>query len=53
MEEILKRKMTMITVAVAFVAGGIYFFSQQGEDPALIRKIYFPLLQKKLKWNKV
>lgn len=34
MEGILKRKMTMITVVVAFVAGGIYFFSQQGEDPA-------------------
>ncbi|MEV5037166.1 helix-hairpin-helix domain-containing protein [Peribacillus frigoritolerans] len=34
MEGILKRKMTMITVAVAFVAAGIYFFLQQGEDPA-------------------
>lgn len=34
MEGILKRKMTLITVAVAFVAGGIYFFSQQREDPA-------------------
>ncbi|MGE8017900.1 helix-hairpin-helix domain-containing protein [Peribacillus frigoritolerans] len=34
MEGILKRKMTLITVAVAFVAAGIYFFSQQEEDPA-------------------
>ncbi|MED3790211.1 helix-hairpin-helix domain-containing protein [Peribacillus frigoritolerans] len=40
MEEILKRKMTMITVAVAFVAGGIYFFSQQGEDPADTEDIF-------------
>ncbi|MED3758995.1 hypothetical protein P4555_07980 [Peribacillus frigoritolerans] len=52
MEGILKRKMTMITVAVAFVAGGIYFFSQQGEDPADTEDI-FRLLQKKPKWNKV
>lgn len=52
MEGILKRKMTMITVAVAFVAGGIYFFLNKGRI-RLIRKIYFPLLQKKLKWNKV
>ncbi|MFJ8067800.1 helix-hairpin-helix domain-containing protein [Peribacillus sp. NPDC096447] len=34
MDEILKRKMTKITVAVAFVAAGIYFFLQQGEDPS-------------------
>ena len=40
MEGILKRKMTMITVAVAFVAGGIYFFSQQGEDPANTEDIF-------------
>ncbi|MGE7592900.1 helix-hairpin-helix domain-containing protein [Peribacillus frigoritolerans] len=40
MEGILKRKMTMITVAVAFVAGGIYFFSQQGEDPAETEDIF-------------
>ncbi|YCI75481.1 helix-hairpin-helix domain-containing protein [Bacillus sp. R1-10] len=40
MEGILKRKMTMITVAVAFVAGGIYFFSQQGEDPADMEDIF-------------
>jgi competence protein ComEA len=40
MEGILKRKMTMITVAVAFVAGGIYFFSQQGEDPADTEDIF-------------
>ena len=40
MEGILKRKMTMITVAVAFVAGGIYFFSQQGEDPAEMEDIF-------------
>ncbi|MGM1031953.1 MAG: helix-hairpin-helix domain-containing protein [Bacillota bacterium] len=40
MERILKRKMTMITVAVAFVAGGIYFFSQQGEDPADTEDIF-------------
>ena len=40
MEGILKRKMTMITVAMAFVAGGIYFFSQQGEDPADTEDIF-------------
>lgn len=40
MEGILKRKMTMITVAVAFVAGSIYFFSQQGEDPADTEDIF-------------
>ena len=40
MEGILKRKMTMITFAVAFVAGGIYFFSQQGEDPANTEDIF-------------
>lgn len=40
MEGILKRKMTMITIAVAFVAGGIYFFSQQGEDPADTEDIF-------------
>lgn len=40
MEGIIKRKMTMITVAVAFVAGGIYFFSQQGEDPAETEDIF-------------
>ncbi|MGG6359956.1 helix-hairpin-helix domain-containing protein [Peribacillus frigoritolerans] len=40
MEGILKRKMTMITVAVAFVAGGIYFFSQQGENPADTEDIF-------------
>ncbi|CAN7202025.1 helix-hairpin-helix domain-containing protein [Peribacillus frigoritolerans] len=40
MEGILKRKMTMITVAVAFVAGGIYFFSQQGKDPADMEDIF-------------
>lgn len=40
MEGILKRKMTMITVAVAFVAGGIYYFSQQGEDPADTEDIF-------------
>jgi competence protein ComEA len=40
MEGIFKRKMTMITVAVAFVAGGIYFFSQQGEDPADTEDIF-------------
>ncbi|MEX6700284.1 helix-hairpin-helix domain-containing protein [Peribacillus frigoritolerans] len=40
MEGISKRKMTMITVAVAFVAGGIYFFSQQGEDPAETEDIF-------------
>ncbi|MCU6600528.1 helix-hairpin-helix domain-containing protein [Peribacillus frigoritolerans] len=40
MEGILKRKMTMITVAVVFVAGGIYFFSQQGEDPADTEDIF-------------
>ncbi|MFB5932399.1 helix-hairpin-helix domain-containing protein [Peribacillus frigoritolerans] len=40
MEGISKRKMTMITVAVAFVAGGIYFFSQQGEDPADTEDIF-------------
>lgn len=40
MEGILKRKMTMITVAVAFVAGGIYFFSQQGEDSAETEDIF-------------
>ncbi|MFJ7991255.1 helix-hairpin-helix domain-containing protein [Peribacillus frigoritolerans] len=39
MEGILKRKMTMITVAVAF-AGGIYFFSQQGENPADTEDIF-------------
>ncbi|MBT2602502.1 helix-hairpin-helix domain-containing protein [Bacillus sp. ISL-53] len=40
MEGILKRKMTMITVAMAFVAGGIYFFSQQGEDTADTEDIF-------------
>lgn len=40
MEGILNRKMTMITVVVAFVAGGIYFFSQQGEDPADTEDIF-------------
>ncbi|MDM5313276.1 helix-hairpin-helix domain-containing protein [Peribacillus frigoritolerans] len=40
MEGILKRKMTMITVAMAFVAGGIYFFSQKGEDPADTEDIF-------------
>ncbi|MEK4065616.1 helix-hairpin-helix domain-containing protein [Peribacillus sp. FSL R5-0717] len=40
MEVILKRKMTMITVAVAFVAAGIYFFYQQGEDPADTEDIF-------------
>ncbi|WP_330501331.1 helix-hairpin-helix domain-containing protein [Peribacillus frigoritolerans] len=40
MEGILKRKMTMITVAVAFVAAGIYFFSQQGEDLADTEDIF-------------
>lgn len=40
MEGILKRKMTMITVAVAFVAASIYFFSQQGEDPADTEDIF-------------
>ncbi|MGM0889643.1 MAG: helix-hairpin-helix domain-containing protein [Bacillota bacterium] len=40
MEGILKRKMTMITVAVAFVTGGIYFFSQQGEEPADTEDIF-------------
>ncbi|USK63359.1 helix-hairpin-helix domain-containing protein [Peribacillus frigoritolerans] len=40
MEGILKRKMTMITVAVAFVAGAIYFFSQQGEDPSDTEDIF-------------
>ncbi|MGE7647188.1 helix-hairpin-helix domain-containing protein [Peribacillus frigoritolerans] len=40
MEGILKRKMTVITVAVAFVAGGIYFFSQQGEVPAETEDIF-------------
>jgi competence protein ComEA len=40
MEGILKRKMTMITVSVALVAAGIYFFSQQGEDPADTEDIF-------------
>ena len=40
MEGILKRKMTMITIAAAFVAAGIYFFSQQGEDPADTEDIF-------------
>ncbi|MGE7605462.1 helix-hairpin-helix domain-containing protein [Peribacillus frigoritolerans] len=40
MEGILKRKMTMITVAAAFVAAGIYFFSQQEEDPADTEDIF-------------
>ncbi|MBT2646017.1 helix-hairpin-helix domain-containing protein [Bacillus sp. ISL-34] len=40
MDEILKRKMTMITVAVAFVAAGIYFFLQQGEDPTDTEDIF-------------
>ncbi|MFS0765029.1 helix-hairpin-helix domain-containing protein [Peribacillus phoenicis] len=40
MDEILKRKMTKITVAVAFVAAGIYFFLQQGEDPADTEDIF-------------
>ncbi|MDM5307453.1 helix-hairpin-helix domain-containing protein [Peribacillus frigoritolerans] len=40
MEGNLKRKMTMITVAVAFVAGGIYFYSQQGEGPADTEDIF-------------
>ncbi|WP_342602347.1 helix-hairpin-helix domain-containing protein [Peribacillus sp. FSL E2-0159] len=34
MEGISKKKMAMITVAVAFVAAGIYFFLQQGDNPA-------------------
>ncbi|WP_350299523.1 helix-hairpin-helix domain-containing protein [Peribacillus frigoritolerans] len=40
MDEILKRKMPKITVAVAFVAAGIYFFLQQGEDPADTEDIF-------------
>jgi competence protein ComEA len=40
MEGILKRKMTMIAVAVAFVAAGIYFFLQQGGDPADTEDIF-------------
>ncbi|CAH0192658.1 ComE operon protein 1 [Peribacillus simplex] len=40
MEGILKRKMTMITVAVAFVAAGIYFFLQQGDNPADTEDIF-------------
>ncbi|MCM3673295.1 helix-hairpin-helix domain-containing protein [Peribacillus simplex] len=40
MEGILKRKMTMITIAVAFVVAGIYFFLQQGEDPADTEDIF-------------
>ncbi|MDQ7864096.1 helix-hairpin-helix domain-containing protein [Peribacillus frigoritolerans] len=40
MEGILKRKMTMITVAVAFVLVGIYFFLQQREDPAVMEDIF-------------
>ena len=40
MEGISKRKMAMITVAVAFVVAGIYFFSQQGEDPADTEDIF-------------
>ncbi|MED3910306.1 helix-hairpin-helix domain-containing protein [Peribacillus simplex] len=40
MEGILKRKMTMITVAVAFVATGIYFFLQQGDNPADTEDIF-------------
>ncbi|MED3985294.1 helix-hairpin-helix domain-containing protein [Peribacillus simplex] len=40
MEGILKRKMTMITVAVAFVAAGIYFFWQQGDNPADTEDIF-------------
>ncbi|TKH03838.1 hypothetical protein FC682_16125 [Peribacillus simplex] len=40
MDEILKRKMTKITVAAAFVAAGIYFFLQQGEDPADTEDIF-------------
>ncbi|MES1038188.1 helix-hairpin-helix domain-containing protein [Peribacillus simplex] len=40
MDEILKRKMTKITVAVAIVAAGIYFFLQQGENPADTEDIF-------------
>ncbi|MCK1982090.1 MULTISPECIES: helix-hairpin-helix domain-containing protein [Peribacillus] len=40
MDEILKRKMTKIAVAVAFVAAGIYFFLQQGEGPADTEDIF-------------
>lgn len=40
MEGILNRKMTMITVVVAFVAGGHLLFSQQGEDPADTEDIF-------------
>lgn len=40
MDEISKRKMTKIAVAVAFVAAGIYFFWQQGEDPAGTEDIF-------------
>ncbi|WP_347939934.1 helix-hairpin-helix domain-containing protein [Peribacillus simplex] len=40
MEGIFKRKLTIITVAVAFVAAGIYFFLQQVEDPADTEDIF-------------
>ncbi|MGZ9818750.1 helix-hairpin-helix domain-containing protein [Peribacillus simplex] len=40
MEGISKRKMAMITVAVAFVAAGIYFFLQQGDNPADTEDIF-------------
>ncbi|MBO0996507.1 helix-hairpin-helix domain-containing protein [Bacillus sp. SD075] len=40
MEGILKRKRTMITVAVTFMAAGIYFFLQQGEGPADTEDIF-------------
>ncbi|WHX89829.1 helix-hairpin-helix domain-containing protein [Peribacillus simplex] len=40
MEGIFKRKLMMITVAVAFVAAGIYFFLQQGGGPAETEDIF-------------
>ncbi|MFE5426995.1 helix-hairpin-helix domain-containing protein [Peribacillus simplex] len=40
MEGIFKRKLTIITAAVAFVAAGIYFFLQQVEDPADTEDIF-------------
>ncbi|MFE4705979.1 helix-hairpin-helix domain-containing protein [Peribacillus simplex] len=40
MEGIFKRKLMMITVAVAFVAAGIYLFLQQGEDQADTEDIF-------------
>ena len=45
MEGISKKKMTMISVAVAFLAAGIYFFLQQGESPADTEDI-FPVTTK-------